>query len=235
MQWVGTDVVRRRDPNFWVEHLEEQALAAMDDGHFVLIEDGRMENELALCEKLGFLTVGVSAARKFASTAWSLRASDPGLQIKPEPFSKASCSKPNVSGTASGRSRCFPPFFRTESPCLSPSSRGVFSRELRCYLRSFRISSSERPQRGRRGFPPQTSLFFSTWTRSGSRRFIGRHGSGADRSSCWWMWTHRVWLSFRCSGSLRRKPGPGSERSDFSKTSATPAPHRAGESISFSR
>ncbi|MBX6424143.1 hypothetical protein [Thermosulfurimonas sp. F29] len=65
MQWVGTDVVRRRDPNFWVEHLEEQALAAMDGDHFVLIEDGRMENELALCEKLEFLTVGVACPVQF--------------------------------------------------------------------------------------------------------------------------------------------------------------------------
>jgi len=65
MQWVGTDVVRRRDPDFWVKRLEEHALVAVSNGYFVLIEDGRMENELALVEKLGFLTVGVACPVQF--------------------------------------------------------------------------------------------------------------------------------------------------------------------------
>ena len=66
MQWVGTDVVRRRDPNFWVRLLEASALAAMDSGLFVIIEDGRMANELELAEKLGFLTVGLACPANFS-------------------------------------------------------------------------------------------------------------------------------------------------------------------------
>lgn len=65
MQWVGTNVIRRRSPNFWVEKTRHAVDRAIAQRQFVIIEDGRMENELLCVKDLNFLTIGLACPANF--------------------------------------------------------------------------------------------------------------------------------------------------------------------------
>lgn len=47
LQWWGTDVVRKKDPNFWIETVYRLINVAGDLFDYVIIDDARFENEIA--------------------------------------------------------------------------------------------------------------------------------------------------------------------------------------------
>lgn len=59
LQFVGTDVVRERDPDFWVRFLSGILTCFSDYWDYVLIPDARFKNEVNAMKYAGFDTVHV--------------------------------------------------------------------------------------------------------------------------------------------------------------------------------
>lgn len=53
LQYVGTDVVRARKPDFWADFLSEILSIFPNEWDYVLIPDTRFPNEIACMQKLG--------------------------------------------------------------------------------------------------------------------------------------------------------------------------------------
>jgi len=53
LQYVGTDVIRQRDPDHWVKRLEEEARGLLDQGYSIIVSDVRFPNEADLVRRLG--------------------------------------------------------------------------------------------------------------------------------------------------------------------------------------
>lgn len=65
LQWIGSNVVRHRDPHFWVKSFVNQAVSAINDEHIVIVDDGRLHIELALVEQLDILSIGLACPTRF--------------------------------------------------------------------------------------------------------------------------------------------------------------------------
>lgn len=68
LQYVGTDVVREQNPDFWVNNLLSVLKMFEDNWDYVLIADVRFENEIEIPKKL-FNTVSVKIVRTDLSTS----------------------------------------------------------------------------------------------------------------------------------------------------------------------
>ena len=63
LQIVGTDVIRKQDPNFWVDFLRDVLLFFEDRWDYVLIPDLRFPNELYELRNAGFDTIHIRIKR----------------------------------------------------------------------------------------------------------------------------------------------------------------------------
>lgn len=63
LQYVGTDVIRRQDPDFWVDFLRDVLLFFEDRWDWVLIPDLRFPNELTRIKNAGFDVTHVRVLR----------------------------------------------------------------------------------------------------------------------------------------------------------------------------
>lgn len=54
LQYIGTDVIRRQDPDYWVNFLRDMLLFFEDSWDYVLIPDLRFPNELTKLREAGF-------------------------------------------------------------------------------------------------------------------------------------------------------------------------------------
>ncbi len=63
LQYVGTDVIRKVDPDFWVGFLRDVLFFFEDKWDYVLIPDLRFPNELSVLRDAGFETIHVRVLR----------------------------------------------------------------------------------------------------------------------------------------------------------------------------
>lgn len=70
LQWWGTDIVRQKDPNFWVDTVVRLVKVAEDELDYVLIDDCRFPNELEAWDDY---------------THWAVRVERPGHENKLTP------------------------------------------------------------------------------------------------------------------------------------------------------
>ena len=64
LQYVGTDVIRKVDPDFWVGFLRDILFFFEDKWDYVLIPDLRFPNELSVLRDAGFDTVHIRISRE---------------------------------------------------------------------------------------------------------------------------------------------------------------------------
>lgn len=57
LQFLGTDIRRRQDPDHWVRRAVTSAQAALNDGRWVFVTDCRFPNDVAGFQQLGLLAV----------------------------------------------------------------------------------------------------------------------------------------------------------------------------------
>lgn len=69
LQYVGTDIVRKFDENFWVDHLGRLLLAFKDEWDYVIIGDARFPNEIDSMRDLGHDVTHVRVVRTVVNTA----------------------------------------------------------------------------------------------------------------------------------------------------------------------
>lgn len=63
LQYVGTDIVRSKAPNYWVDFIISILNLFNDEWDFVLIPDVRFPNEVDLLKEAGFETVSLRVIR----------------------------------------------------------------------------------------------------------------------------------------------------------------------------
>lgn len=63
LQYIGTDVIRSRDPNYWVDFLSEILSFFPDEWDFVLIPDTRFPNEITKMKESGLDVVHLRIVR----------------------------------------------------------------------------------------------------------------------------------------------------------------------------
>lgn len=63
LQYVGTDIVRKQVPDFWVDFIIQELKLFPDQWDFVIIPDCRFPNELARLRESGFDTTHVRVDR----------------------------------------------------------------------------------------------------------------------------------------------------------------------------
>lgn len=63
LQYLGTDVIRKRDPDFWVDHLVRSFSALDDVWDVVLVPDTRFPNEIEKFKEAGFETTYIRIHR----------------------------------------------------------------------------------------------------------------------------------------------------------------------------
>lgn len=61
-QWVGTDLIRVRRPDWWADRMEERIKGAAGDLDLVVIDDVRFDNELAMIVRHGGTACYLDAA-----------------------------------------------------------------------------------------------------------------------------------------------------------------------------
>lgn len=64
LQYIGTDVVRKKEPNFWVDHLISVLRVFDGEWDYVLIPDCRFPNEVFSYKDAGFPTTHVRVRRE---------------------------------------------------------------------------------------------------------------------------------------------------------------------------
>lgn len=63
LQWVGTDVVRKRNPDFWVEFILNILSLFEGSWDYVIIPDTRFPNEIEAIRNAGYETYHLSVSR----------------------------------------------------------------------------------------------------------------------------------------------------------------------------
>lgn len=63
LQYVGTDVIRNKSPDFWVNFIVEMLTLFKDEWDYVLIPDTRFPNEIDRLKQEGFDTVHIRVLR----------------------------------------------------------------------------------------------------------------------------------------------------------------------------
>lgn len=63
LQYVGTDVIRRQRPDFWVDFIVDVLGLFQNEWDFVLIPDCRFPNELERMREAGFDTIHIRVSR----------------------------------------------------------------------------------------------------------------------------------------------------------------------------
>lgn len=67
LQYVGTDVIRRTDPDYWVAFIAHILSLFPDEWEYVLIPDTRFPNELSYLQNRGFKVAHVRVVRPGSS------------------------------------------------------------------------------------------------------------------------------------------------------------------------
>lgn len=60
LQFIGTDLIRKKDQNFWVNRLKEVSDMLLQDNDFIIIPDVRFENEILEWDKDKRISIRVS-------------------------------------------------------------------------------------------------------------------------------------------------------------------------------
>lgn len=69
LQYVGTDVVRKKDPDFWVNYIIKVLSVFPNEWDFVLLPDARFPNEVERIKEAGYNTIHIQVHRKDLKTA----------------------------------------------------------------------------------------------------------------------------------------------------------------------
>ena len=64
LQYVGTDIVRQKRPDFWVDFVTDVLELFPDDWDFVLVPDCRFPNEIEYLKKAGLNTIHLRVVRE---------------------------------------------------------------------------------------------------------------------------------------------------------------------------
>lgn len=64
LQYVGTDIIRAKRPNFWVDFVIDVLGLFPDEWDYVLIPDCRFPNEIACLKKAGFDSIHMRVVRQ---------------------------------------------------------------------------------------------------------------------------------------------------------------------------
>lgn len=64
LQYVGTDVIRKRAPDYWVRFLSEFFTIFSDEWDYVIIPDTRFPNEISAIHEAGFDTIHIRVKRE---------------------------------------------------------------------------------------------------------------------------------------------------------------------------
>lgn len=67
LQYVGTDIVRKREPDFWVDYISRMLKLFPGTWDYVLIPDARFPNEISKLKDAGFDVIHVRIARSCES------------------------------------------------------------------------------------------------------------------------------------------------------------------------
>lgn len=68
LQYVGTDVIRAQNPDFWVNHIIDVLTFFPDHWDYVIIPDCRFPNEIVNLKSAGYPTVHIRVERKDAES-----------------------------------------------------------------------------------------------------------------------------------------------------------------------
>lgn len=63
LQYLGTDVIRKQNPDYWVKFLSEFLQMFKDEWSYVLIPDTRFPNEITYMKECGFDVISVRIKR----------------------------------------------------------------------------------------------------------------------------------------------------------------------------
>jgi hypothetical protein len=63
LQNVGTDIIRKKDPDFWVNFVAQVLGYLHNNWDYVIIPDCRFENEIDVIKKYGFSTIHLRVSR----------------------------------------------------------------------------------------------------------------------------------------------------------------------------
>lgn len=63
LQYIGTDVVREREPSFWVDYIIKIAKMFEDNWDYILVPDCRFPNEIVRFVESGFVTYHIRVNR----------------------------------------------------------------------------------------------------------------------------------------------------------------------------
>ena len=88
-QYIGTDLCRAYDPNWWVKQMKRRVNSAGGIYQHLIIDDMRFENEHDYCDNAGFLLVRIDVSRETQLTRGAQpdmldHASETGLDGYPE-------------------------------------------------------------------------------------------------------------------------------------------------------
>ena len=64
LQYVGTDVIRKKSPNYWVDFLSEFFSIFSDEWDYAIIPDTRFPNEVDTMREKGFDTIHIRVKRE---------------------------------------------------------------------------------------------------------------------------------------------------------------------------
>lgn len=64
LQYVGTDIIRKENPNFWVDFVSSMLKYFQDNWDYVIIPDCRFPNEISTMIEQGFDTVYLRVVRE---------------------------------------------------------------------------------------------------------------------------------------------------------------------------